>query len=397
VLLAAMLLAFAGPRPAWAQQPTAPVAPVAPSRPAGWVVTPAVGVAALWDDNVALASRDQREREDLVTDVSPSLSLGFRGRSASMTLDYRGSYAFHRELSEFDAADHRGRLEFDRRIGRRVTLFVRDAFTWAPTTEAAGPDIAVVVLTRRTTQFNDFRGGLDILAGPRTTITAAYGSQWIHLERDDLVSPLLRGGHAHLADFSLRQRVSPRVSIGAMYDVQRAIVADGGDQFDVQGASALLEIDLARSLRMEASAGYAWLAPGRQEERRDAPAYGVDLVYGRGRTSWELGYGRSFVPSFGFGGTVQNEEVRGGVRAALGRRWSLSAQVAGRENDALDVTETSLRSITAQGTLAVQPSNWARLELFALYAFQDAQRAGGQIARTQAGVRVTTLHAVRVR
>jgi hypothetical protein len=199
VWLAAVLLALGAARPVWAQVP-APAEPAVPRTPAGWVVVPAVGVGALWDDNVTLASGDAGELQDLVTAVSPSLMLGFRGRGASMTLDYRGSYAFHRELKDFDAADHRGRLEFDRRLGRRVNLFVRDTFTWAPTTEAAGADIAVVLLRRRTTQFNDFRGGLDIEAGRRTTITAAYGSQWIHLERDDLVSPLLRGGHADLVD-----------------------------------------------------------------------------------------------------------------------------------------------------------------------------------------------------
>ena len=42
--------------------------------------------------------------------------------------------------------------------------------------------IPLVVLRRRTSRFNDFRGGLEILASSRTTVTTAYAAQWAEFE-----------------------------------------------------------------------------------------------------------------------------------------------------------------------------------------------------------------------
>lgn len=365
--------------------------------PPGWLVTPSVAVAGLWDDNVTLAGSDLNTVEDFVTAVSPSLLLGYRGRYTTVEMDYSGRYDFYNQLSQFDTMDHRGSLDLIRQFGRRVNLFARDTFTLSPTTDTADALIPLVALRRRTSRFNDFRGGLEILAGRQTTVTTAYASQWVEFEEDETVAPLLRGGYAHLADVTLMQRVASRLSVGGTYEFQHAVVSRGTEGFDIQRASAVMEVALSPNVDLTGEVGYAWLAVGREGENRDAPTFEVGLEGRRRRATWGVSYGRSYLPSFGFGGTVQNEEVRASLQAPLGRRFELGGTAAYRQNDSLDIAEADLEGVSAQGAFGYAPTRWLRMELFAIYSFQDSQLAGGQIARTQAGVRFRTLYPMRLR
>ncbi|MEZ5286668.1 MAG: hypothetical protein R2712_18045 [Vicinamibacterales bacterium] len=368
------------------------------SLPPGWSATPSAAVAELWDDNIALTGDGGNKIADLVTAVTPALALNYRGRYSQLTFDYRSTFDLYRERDEFDSADHLGRLEFDRRLGRSANLFARNNFTMAPTTELpATADAGLIVLRRRTTRFNDFRGGFEFTTGRHSTLTTAYTSQWVSLAGADELQPLLRGGYSHGADVAFRREVSSRTTVGASYRLQHAVVAEGAEAFDVQHAAALLELELAPSLTMRGSAGYAWLLAGRDTEGRSAPAYQVGLAYARRRATWELSYARAYLPSFGFGGTVQNQEVRGSVRAPLSRRVHVAALLAARRNEPLSSGQASLRSVAAQGSVQMTLVSWLRLEVFAVHALQDSQRAGGRVGRTRAGVRLVTLHSTRLR
>src|SRR5690606_13084202 len=148
----------------WAAPAAAQTVPelevVEPQAPPGWLATPSVAVAGLWDDNVTLAGSDLNRLDDFVTAVSPSFELGYRGRHSTVTMNYHGRYDFYNQLSQFDTMDHRGSLDINRRLGRRVELFARDTFTVSPTTDTGDALIPLVILRRRTSRFNDFRGGL---------------------------------------------------------------------------------------------------------------------------------------------------------------------------------------------------------------------------------------------
>ena len=127
------------------------------------------------------------------------------------------------------------------------------------------------------------------------------------------------------------------------------------------------------------------------------PTFEVGMKGQRRLTTWNVMYGRSYIPSFGFGGTVQNEEVRVSLHAPMGRRFELDGTVAYRQNDSLDIAEADLEGVSAQGSFGYAPTRWLRLEVFAIHSFQDSQLAGGQISRTQAGVRFRTLYPMRLR
>lgn len=361
----------------------------------GWTLTPSFTVAPLWDSNVALTSDAQGQLEDGLISVGSGLQSQYRARRGQFTLDYRGTYDFYRRYTEFNAPDHRGRVELQRSLSRNVSLFARNIYGMSPTTNIALPDVGLITLRRRTTSANDFRGGLDIRRGQHTLFTAAYSSQWVDLKADEEVQPLLRSGHAHRGDLILRREVSARVTVGAQYDFQHAIVADGEEAFDIQHASALLELAVTPSLQMAGSAGYAWQLAGRDQSAEQAPAMMAELRYLANRTVWTLGYARTYLASFGFGGTVQNEDLRASLQFPVGRRIDFSALVSARENDPL-TGGPGLRVLSAQGTAGFALAPWLRLEAFTVSSWQDSRRAGGQIGRTRAGLRLVTLYPMRL-
>lgn len=416
--------------PATAQQ-RAPV--VDPNTPPGWVVTPTIAVGQTFDSNVSLNPHGTGIIDDYLTAVSPSLGLGYRGRRTDFEALYLGSYDFYREVSQFDAANQRANIELKQRLSRRLNLFARDNLAITPTTEDLATGVAPVVLRRRTTRFNDFRGGVETVFSSKTTLSTAYTSQWITFARDEEVAPLLRGGHSHGAEVTLRRALTPHVALSGDYTYQRAIVNNGGDQFDVQNAGATLDVELSRSFSAFAEGGYAWLSPGREQPRHDAPTFRVGLGWQHPRANWDVQYGRAFLPSFGFGGSVQNEELAGTLRVPFNPRVTLTARASVRENDPLrnagvvppptvieglgvplsgtsanlplvaptelppSGLDTSLRSISAQTSLVFLATRWLRLEIYGSHSFQDSQVAGGQISRTRAGVQVSTSRSMRVR
>ena len=306
---AAVLSSIVGlgvPPLAWAQQLEPPPELPSPVR-AGWTVTPSVSVAPVWDSNVALTSEAQGTLEDQLISVGSGLLSQYRGRRGQFLLEYRGTYDFYRQYPEFDAPDHRGRLEMRRTLSRHVAAFARNIYGLSPTTNVALPDVGLITLRRRTTSSNDFRGGLDITPEDRTLITAAYSSQWVDLEADEQVQPLLRSGYSHRGDLIVRHEVSSRLSLGGHYDFQHAIVSGGEETFDIQHAGAVMELALSPSFQLLGSAGWAWQLAGRGQEAESAPAFLAEVRYQANCTFWSFGYARTYLASFGFGGTVQNE------------------------------------------------------------------------------------------
>lgn len=393
VVAAMVLVATCGT--ASAQQLVPP--PEAPPAVApGWTFTPSIGVASSWDDNVALTSPQQGELSDQVTTAFSSFSSQYRGRRGDFLLEYRGLYDFYRQYTAFNAPEHRARLDTQRRLTPAVTAFVRDSFLLAPTTQMPFSESALLTLTRRTTSTNDLRTGLDITPWRRTLITAAYGHQWIDLAGDEQVDPLLRGGYAHVGDLTVKRQFWPRVALGGAYDLQHAIVSGGAESFQIQRAEALADFALSLPLTFVGRAGWAWQRLG-AAGAQSAPSFSAELRYRGERTLWSVGYERTYLASFGFGGTVQNREARASLEVPVNRRFSLSASLSLRDNEPLQADALQLRGVTFQGTAVVNLVSWLRLETYVLTSGQDSQVGGGQIDRTIAGVRLLSVHPMRMR
>jgi hypothetical protein len=370
-------------------------------RPPGWSLVPAMGVSQMWDTNPTLAAEGDVQIGDFVTAVRPSLGIGYRGRRTTLSTDYTGSFDFYRELSERDRRDHRGTLDFTHRLTRRVQLYAKDNALISPTTADASV-AGATLLRRQQTRMNAFRGGFEAVFGPRTTFNASYASQWIDFARpEEQPGPLqpglnlLQGGHSHGAIGELRHRVVRRLTLGADYQVQRAIVAGGTETFDVQSALAVSEIALRPSVTATFGYGYAWLTAGRNSFSDSGPAFNAGIDWKRPHSGGSLRYSRTFLPSFGFGGTFQNEELRASLHAQLTRyvEWSGSAAIT--DNDPLEAGDPTLRSRSAQTSLGWLAKRRLRFDVFVEHVSQDSFLAGGHVLRTRAGVQATVSQTVR--
>jgi len=387
------------------------------TTPPGWAVTPSVGVSELWDDNPTLADADELRTGDFVTAVRPSLAIGYRGPRTTLSGGYGGSFEFYRTLPELDTNDHRASLELKQRLTKRVSFFARDQASLSPTT-ADVADISATVLRRQTTKMNAFRGGVEATPARHTTFSVGYSLQWVEFVREDvtpvppvIVPPLapppspttpaddalLQGGHAHGLTGSLRQRVSPRFTLGGDYELEHGTVADGTEQFDTQTALFVTEFAVSPSLGLSGGAGYAWLAPGQNEPGKTGPALQAGLVWHGHRSTADLSYRRTFVPSFGFGGTFQNEELRAGLRVPLAKWLEWGGGAVGSNSEPLRPGDPTLQTISVQSSLAWTVKRRLRIEGFGAYVFQDSGLAGGRVGRTRAGVQASVTDTVRAR
>ena len=111
----------------------------------------------------------------------------------------------------------------------------------------------------------------------------------------------------------------------------------------------------------------------------------------------EVSFNRSFVPSFGFGGTMQNQEFTATVRATPSRRTSVQSSFSWRRNDPLTLGELSLRTLSIQVTGGYAIAPWARIEGFYGTLSNTIARPGGLIDRTQFGFQIVTAHPMRIR
>jgi hypothetical protein len=376
----------------------------APVRPPGWSVTPAIGVSEMWDDNPTLAAEGDVRTSDYVTAVQPSLLLDFRGRQTTLRTNYAGVFDFYRDLTGLNTRDHRAGLDFRHQATRRLQLFANDQAMLSPTT-ADALEVSATVLRRQTTRMNAFSGGFEATLGRQTTLNAAYASQWIEFanerDHDELVSPvppgvepLLLGGHSHGGHGELRHRLNRRFSIGADYDIEHAIVANATETFDVQSALAVSQIALGPSVSASLAYGHAWLVAG-DGFSDDGPAFNVGLDWTGRHSGATLRYGRTFLPSFGFGGTFQNEELRASLRTYLTRSLQWSGSFAISDNDPLEPGDPTLRSISARTALGWIIKRRLRFDVFAQHVSQDSGLAGGHVLRTRAGVQATVSQTVR--
>lgn len=367
-----------------------------PVRPPGWALTPAIGVSQLWDDNPVLASEAERSG-DFVTSVRPSLTLGFRGKRTTLHTDYNGSFDYYNRLRQQDTKDHRATFDLSHRLTRHVHVYVRDQALHSPTTGdalALGP----TTLRRRTTRMNTFRSGFDAMLGVRTTVSGHYVSQWTDFPADDdplVPTPLLQGGYSHGGVGEVRHRLTPRWTVGADYALQRATVGRGAETFEVQSALGVTEFALSPAFSATFGYGHAWLAAGDAFSRRGGAAFDMGLSWNARRLSGTLAYRRAFVPSFGFGGTFQNEELSATLAAQVARHVRWTGGVALSDADPLRPGDVTLRSISARTSLGVVVQRYMRLELFGVHVFQDSGRAGGRVDRTRAGVQATVSGTMR--
>jgi hypothetical protein len=382
----------AAPIPLLAQE----LQPAAPQQAAGWVFTPSLGVGGAYDDNLLIADIADEPPGDYATPLTPSASLEFRGRRTLLSSGYNGAFFVYRSLGELNSADHHANFLVSHRATRQITLFAQEQFSRSPSTDAL--EVAGIPFFRVATRSNIVRGGVEAAVARHTELRASYGLRSIAFGFDERLHRQLQGGYAHEGLVGLQRRLSARLSVGAQYDIVRAVLSEGLDRFNTQTGSVSIQYAATPRLSVSGLLGLSRLDAGLTHSAQTGPAMSAGVTH-RGRHTVISGsYQRSFVPSYGFGGTFQNEEWGGSVQVPFARRRAyVNGTVSWSDADALEAGQASLQSLWLSSTVGYRATPWLSAEAFYGRSEQQARLPGGNRARNQIGFRLLATRPMKLR
>jgi hypothetical protein len=388
-----VLAVVASPAAAGQQGYTSPDITLTP--PPGWSLTPAMGVSQTWDDNVTLKGPGDNPVSDVINVVNPRAELNFNGPRSQLAARYDGAFLLYRSSTTLNSYEQHGSLTAKRKLSTRTALFIGGSAAVAPTTELL--QLTAVPYVRAGARTEDARVGVESSLSKRLSIVADVHAQEVVFDDKAPFANLLLGGTSVGAGMVLRERLSEQTTLTADYDGLRAVIGENHDIFVVQNATAGLERQLTRTLRIFAAAGVARLDAPSFGPPKTGPSYRFGLARDLGSSVVELLLYRSFVPSWSFGGTTQNEEATVKLRVPLSRHLYTQSLVSWRHDDPLVAVTPPLRSIWIQATVGYTARSWARIEGYYLGTRQTVVAPDELLKHNQIGFQVIASKPVRLR
>jgi hypothetical protein len=360
----------------------------------GWSFTPSLDYAFMWDSNVLIENAVSDEVSEQLHVFRPNAALGFYGRRGTFDVNYHGAFVQHPRLPSLNSYDQRLSADARRLLTRRVSLEAQYGASISPTTELL--ELVGVPFSRVGSQRQDARGGITAQLSRRLELSTSYRYQWVRFDDDPNVITVLNGGQSHGGNLGIRHALAPRLALTADYDLQRGSMVDG-QRFTLQNSWAGVDYQLTPNTRVSGSGGLSYLGGIAGGEGRRGPALRVGLSHKVERAQMGVSYSRSFVPSYSFGGTSDNEELNTHLQLPIARRWVARGAFALRRNDPLEVENLSLRSMWVHGSIGYLLNDWARVEAFSGGTRQDIDRPGGLVNRYVFGLQVTAATTARIR
>jgi hypothetical protein len=361
----------------------------------GWSVTPSLGYAGVFDDNALVRGTSDLLPKDFTNAINPRLGVDYNSGRSEFGASYDGTFVAYRELTSLNSFDWRASVSGQRLVTRRVTWSARGSAAESPTTELLG--LVGVPYVRIGSRLVDGRSGVEAALTRRLTLSASYGYQWVDFDPDPILGIEMLGGTSHGAFGSIRYTKTPRVTMVGLYDLQFAEVIDGG-RFAIQNGQGGVELTVSESLKLRGTAGISRLRYTELDAGpRTGPAFQAGITYRVRQSALDVSYSRAFVPTFGFAGTSENEELAARAVAPVARRAYVRGGFAWRRNEPLVRDELKLTSIAFDSGLGYLVQPWMRIEGFFDAIRQDIDRPGGQLSRNRIGVQVVTAKPMRIR
>ena len=365
-----------------------------PKQAPGWVFTPSVGFGGTWDNNLLMASEGDSPITDYGTPVESVLNLDYRGRRLNMSGSYAGSFVMYRTHDDLNTADQRAGFSIKQRASSRVTLHAKEYFLQAPSTDAL--ILTGVPFYRTGSRTNEAGGGVEAVVARHMTLVADYTLQSVSF--DEQPGQQLQDGHEHDLTVSLTRAHSTRLTMGAEYNLRHEVLSDPPDRFNIHQAGVTAEYVLTPTFTVSGLLGVAVLGAGQAHDGSVGPAVEAQLLYHARETRVSASYQRTFVPSFGFGGTYQNEQWAGSVHLPIAStRLYVAGSLAWFDNDPIEAGLPSLQSVWLSGTGGYRASRWLSVEVYADRTSQDSQLPGGIVKRANIGFRVVITKPIRIR
>jgi len=361
----------------------------------GWIFTPSIAFGGSWDDNILLANTGDDPPGDYATPVNPGAELDYRGRRTRLSTGYEGAFLMYRTFDELNSTEQHFRARLDQHLTPRLTLYGEETFAQVPTTDAL--QLAGVPFYRVGSRTNDIHGGLEARLTRDVTLRGEYSLNKVTFADDSPAGANLQGGHAHEVTVGIDRMVSPRLTFFAEYEYRRGLFSNEVDQFDTNTGGAGVAYAITPKLSVSGFAGVSMLGASDTHDTKFGPAVRAGITHNARRVVLSALYSHSFVPAFGFGGTFQNEEWQGNVHVPFyGTRGYVDGGVARFDNDPLEPTQPSLRSVWVSGTLGFRLTRWLSAEGYYGHTQQNAQQPGGELGRHQVGFRLRAAKPVRL-
>jgi len=388
-LVLAVLLGIAG-------NATAQPSPWQPERTtAGWVFTPGVSLGGLWDSNTTLVVKGGEQLKEWVGLVNPRGEIGFNGQHTHFDIGYSGSLEAYQTLNELTRYDQLGRLSLRHQASPRLAFTGTSSINLTPTTERL--QIASVPFENVGSTLIDNTAGGTYALSQRTSISGSYNLEWISFDRQPTSLSTLQGGHSHTVLGTVTHAISSRASIGGSYSFEHANTGGGFQIVNVQDAIGTITYQFAAHTSVMGGAGLAQLNLPQIGEVQRGPSLHARLTHEFNRTQVEVTYDRSFVPSWNFGGTSTNEELRTSAFFPITNRLSVNLGVSYSRNDPIISSGDllGLNSWWTSSSVGYAAARWLRIEGFFNGSFQDST-ARGEVNRRRIGIQIVTSKPVRI-
>jgi hypothetical protein len=371
-----------------------------PDYRAGWTITPMIGFAETYDDNISLFGHNtaEQQNDDYIATVFPAIDLHYGGKHTVVDMGYSGSFLDYRTFSLLNRWDQSGRFEFKRQETARLKWFGRASAAVLPTTDLI--ELGGIPYRRTGARTASTRGGAEYTFSARNAVSSSLDYQVVDFDRPEAVAAILRGGRVLESINGWRHKFDSRFALGADYSYRRASVSGDDLTFNIHTSEAAVDYEMSSTWAFSGAGGMVYLQETSATAARSGPAWRASLDRHRGGTRFHVGYIRSYIPSFGFGGTIQNQEIGVSYRTPLfhSRRFYIDNSAVFRDNQPLTDTgeQLPLRSLRTYSSLGWEPQPWARLEVFYGRVQQSSLRAGGQLDRNRIGFQIVTSKPMRV-
>jgi hypothetical protein len=396
VLTLASLLALGGSTRVHAQTPTE----FTSWRVPGWSFTPAVTFGGAFDSNVALASPPADTggtQSDRLFVFQPSGQLEYLSPRTDFSAGYRGYARRYVEVGELDGFDQQASVSLRRLATRQLTFFLNNSFTAVPTTDEI--ELNGVPFTRTGVRTNTASTGLEARLTKFTDLSTRYDLTWVDFDRPPDGRPtFVTGGWLNAWRTELSRRLTDRVVAGAEYALRHAHINEGTRQLLFQDAGGTVRFLMGPRTSLSLAAGFSYLNDRLFDDTRTGPYYRAAVTHKTDRATAGISFERMFVPSFGFGGSSDSQELRGFVRMPINKnRMYVQASAGWRRSDPFLIDELELDTLRLHTTFGYAALRWLRLEAFHAYTRQDSKVTGGEIDRQRVGAQVVISQPMRIR
>ena len=160
----------------------------------------------------------------------------------------------------------------------------------------------------------------------------------------------------------------------------------------------MIEYRLGPHTTVSGAAGFARLKDSRFEEARNSPYFRADLAHELSRATVGISFERAYSPSFGFGGSNDNREIRGFVQMPFSRsRFYVQADGGWRRSDpSFGDVDLQLDTFLTSATVGYSATRWFRAEAYHAYSLQDSIVTGGEVSRHRLGAQFVISQPMRI-